>query len=76
MAERPSPQRAARCPICREPAADTFRPFCSGRCADIDLGRWVSGAYAIPGGTVDDDEDGDQRISDPPAKDESEPGGE
>jgi endogenous inhibitor of DNA gyrase (YacG/DUF329 family) len=38
-----------RCPICGKPADDKFRPFCSKRCADIDLQRWFSGAYTIPG---------------------------
>ena len=36
------------CPICKAPAVHRFRPFCSQRCADIDLGRWVKGSYAIP----------------------------
>ena len=31
-----------------KPAVETFRPFCSGRCKDVDLHRWFSGAYAIP----------------------------
>ena len=41
---------AARpCPICGRPAAEErTRPFCSARCADVDLGRWFSGGYAIP----------------------------
>ena len=39
--------------------ADGYRPFCSKRCADVDLSRWLRGAYAIPGGNVDEDEDGD-----------------
>ena len=42
------------CPICREPTQKDFRPFCSRRCADIDLGRWMLGSYAIP---ADDDDD-------------------
>jgi endogenous inhibitor of DNA gyrase (YacG/DUF329 family) len=37
-----------KCPICKAPAVHRFRPFCSQRCADIDLGRWVKGNYAIP----------------------------
>ena len=37
------------CAICGKPAADRFRPFCSARCKDVDLNRWFSGAYAIPG---------------------------
>lgn len=38
-----------RCPICRKPAVQRFRPFCSARCADIDLGRWIGGDYRVPG---------------------------
>lgn len=49
-----------RCPICGKPALHAVRPFCSSRCADIDLGRWVSGAYVIKGGQDDADEDGDE----------------
>lgn len=47
-----------KCPICGKPAVHAVRPFCSSRCADIDLGRWVSGAYVIGGGNADADEDG------------------
>ncbi|GAB4224779.1 MAG: hypothetical protein Tsb0032_29960 [Kiloniellaceae bacterium] len=36
------------CPICKAPAVHRYRPFCSQRCADVDLGRWVKGNYAIP----------------------------
>lgn len=36
------------CPICGEPTAPDLRPFCSRRCAEIDLGRWMTGRYAIP----------------------------
>ena len=39
----------ALCPICRKkPVTPEYRPFCSKRCADIDLGRWMSGSYRIP----------------------------
>jgi hypothetical protein len=41
-----------KCPICgKTPAREAarFAPFCSGRCADLDLGRWLKGSYAIPG---------------------------
>jgi endogenous inhibitor of DNA gyrase (YacG/DUF329 family) len=41
---RPPP----RCPVCRRPSAEASRPFCSPRCAQVDLGRWLSGGYAIP----------------------------
>jgi hypothetical protein len=36
------------CPICGKPAVAASRPFCSRRCADIDLNRWLSGVYAVP----------------------------
>jgi endogenous inhibitor of DNA gyrase (YacG/DUF329 family) len=42
----------ADCPICGKPAAEGLKPFCSKRCADIDLGRWLKGGYAIPGAPV------------------------
>ena len=37
-----------KCPICGGPADPKARPFCSSRCADVDLGRWFQGKYAIP----------------------------
>lgn len=36
-----------RCPICGKEAVEPFRPFCSGRCARIDLGRWLGGVYRV-----------------------------
>lgn len=47
-----------KCSICSAPAVRQFRPFCSRRCADVDLSRWLRGAYAIPG-RLDVDEDGE-----------------
>ena len=47
----------ARCPICRRAAVAEYRPFCSRRCADVDLGRWLVGGYAIPGPPVEDEDD-------------------
>ena len=47
--------KRSACPICTRPSDDHYRPFCSRRCADIDLSRWLNGAYAIPD---DEDEDG------------------
>jgi endogenous inhibitor of DNA gyrase (YacG/DUF329 family) len=38
-----------KCAICGRPAEADYRPFCSRRCADLDLQRWFSGAYAVPG---------------------------
>ena len=43
------PRRKARpCPICSKMSVEKYHPFCSGRCADIDLHRWLGGRYAIP----------------------------
>ncbi|MCB2128723.1 MAG: DNA gyrase inhibitor YacG [Rhodobacteraceae bacterium] len=36
------------CPICNKETVQHYRPFCSRRCADIDLGRWLTGSYVIP----------------------------
>jgi len=43
------------CPICRKPSRPDYRPFCSRRCADVDLGRWLTGSYAIPTDEGEDD---------------------
>ncbi len=43
------------CPICGKPASEKAAPFCSYRCANIDLGRWLGEKYALP--AEDDDED-------------------
>ena len=51
-----------RCPICTAPTEKAFRPFCSRRCADVDLSRWLRGAYAVPG-RADVDEDGEDTIA-------------
>ncbi len=48
---------SAPCPTCGKPMAPDYRPFCSKRCADIDLQRWLSGCYVIPGGAEVEDED-------------------
>jgi uncharacterized protein len=44
-----------RCPICGRPAAAEHTPFCSERCREVDLGRWLSGSYAIPARDNEDD---------------------
>ena len=38
-----------RCPICKKETAPSYAPFCSKRCADVDLNRWLTGGYAVPG---------------------------
>lgn len=46
---------APKCPVCGKPTDAAYRPFCSKRCADVDLQRWLTGRYAIP---AVEDEDG------------------
>ena len=48
MADVPRPKPARSCPICGKPAAKPFAPFCSARCQDVDLHRWLSDGYRIP----------------------------
>jgi len=42
------------CPNCAKDTDPKYRPFCSRRCADVDLGRWLQGAYTIPADTPED----------------------
>lgn len=58
MSAAAKPTTARACPICGKPEVETYRPFCSKRCADVDLNRWLTGAYAIPV-SEEDDEDGE-----------------
>ena len=44
-----------KCPTCGAPADRKAHPFCSSRCADVDLGRWFQGSYAIPAFNSADD---------------------
>ena len=50
---------AGKCPICAKPREMAYRPFCSKRCQQVDLGRWLGEVYAIPV-TELNDEDGEQ----------------
>ncbi|MDF1872925.1 DNA gyrase inhibitor YacG [Vannielia sp.] len=45
------------CPICAKQTDKAYRPFCSRRCADLDLGKWLTGAYAVPSQDPDDIEE-------------------
>ncbi len=47
----------AACPLCQQPAEALHRPFCSRRCAQLDLGKWLTGSYAIPSHEAMDDSD-------------------
>jgi hypothetical protein len=46
-----------KCPICGKPTERAVRPFCSRRCADVDLGRWLKGSYVVQGEDADATED-------------------
>lgn len=48
--------RPRPCPVCQKPEDINFRPFCSKRCADVDLHRWLNGGYAIPAADDEDEE--------------------
>jgi uncharacterized protein len=52
-------RRRPKCPICGKPQAADYRPFCSKHCADVDLGRWLGGRYAVPGESVAGKSEGD-----------------
>ena len=47
---------AKPCPISGKPSVDASKPFCSERCRDVDLNRWLSNSYAIPGKPADDED--------------------
>lgn len=57
------------CPVCGKEADPRYRPFCSKRCADIDLGRWLSGSYAIPAESTDETDE----AAEDPARDPRKP---
>ena len=65
------PGPPAACPICGKPAVRAYRPFCSKRCADVDLQRWFTGRYAIP---VAEDEDGPDQPSEEDGAGQGRPG--
>jgi endogenous inhibitor of DNA gyrase (YacG/DUF329 family) len=50
---------ARPCPICGKPPTIEMRPFCSKRCADVDLHRWLGGTYAIPAVEKDEEDSPD-----------------
>jgi endogenous inhibitor of DNA gyrase (YacG/DUF329 family) len=56
--------RRGKCPVCGRPSVEAFRPFCSRRCADVDLARWLSGAYVIPD-KAEAEADGAEKRSEP-----------
>ncbi len=52
-------KKAKPCPICQSPSIKESFPFCSQRCKDVDLSRWLKGSYAIPAVEEDDPDDED-----------------
>lgn len=42
------------CPICEKNSVEKYRPFCSGHCANVDLGKWLNGSYSFPSNDPDD----------------------
>ena len=70
MTDRPSPplravRIAAKCPICEKGGSEQYRPFCSKRCANIDLGRWLKEGYRVATDEAPGEEEG--READPGA---------
>lgn len=55
------------CPICGKPTTSGYRPFCSRRCADVDLGRWLTEGYRVPVVNEDDPEEGSAKDAPPKA---------
>jgi len=61
-AARTTATEAAACPICGKPEAPRYRPFCSKRCGQLDLGRWLGERYRVPGPEAPAAEDGDGEV--------------
>lgn len=58
----PRETKERACPICKKPAVPIYRPFCSRRCADVDLGRWLGGAYVVEGHEQDAEDSGEPPV--------------
>ncbi|MDN2565797.1 DNA gyrase inhibitor YacG [Aquibium sp. A9E412] len=57
-APKVTPLRPPRpCPECGRPSARATYPFCSPRCKDVDLNRWLAGRYVVPGPPADEEGD-------------------
>jgi endogenous inhibitor of DNA gyrase (YacG/DUF329 family) len=54
----PGKGKGKKCPICGKPATEASKPFCSERCRDVDLNRWLSDSYRIPAARDDDGDAG------------------
>jgi uncharacterized protein len=60
----PKAESGKLCPVCNKPVAEAYRPFCSKHCADVDLGRWFGGFYAVPATEEDGEDEQDGKDSD------------
>ena len=56
------------CPICNRDTTPSYRPFCSRRCADVDLARWLTGSYAIPSEDPEDLQAAADALAEPPRR--------
>ena len=52
----PANDNVRPCPICSKLSVERYRPFCSKRCADVDLARWLKGSYVIPGEALEEED--------------------
>ena len=64
-----------KCPICNEATVAEYRPFCSRRCADVDLGKWMTGSYAIPSAEPLEPEEFERAVEDAHRADDREDDG-
>ena len=50
------------CPICDKETDEKYKPFCSGRCADLDLGKWLNESYRVPSNAPEDIEEAQKSV--------------
>ena len=74
----PRPKKPAKCPICgKQPPEPAFRPFCSKRCADVDLHRWLAGVYRVETNEAPEDEAGAKKpVPEKPGRKDPDPSGD
>ncbi len=53
------------CPVCKKPTDPDYRPFCCKRCADVDLHRWMTGSYVMPGEALSEEDEIARERDDP-----------
>jgi endogenous inhibitor of DNA gyrase (YacG/DUF329 family) len=67
--EKRESKQPARCAICGKPVDPAYKPFCSKRCANVDLHRWLNSSYSIAGAPVDEGGDDDGWAPESPERD-------